>query len=116
MATLLSTALNDARALLLDQTTPYRYPDADLVGYVNNGVATMYRLRPDFHLSAVLPTFSVGTLTAEIPDFIVSEGFYPALIDFVVHRAQMRDDQYVDEGISAVFIEKFRAQLLGLGA
>ena len=112
----IAKAVEDARAFLNDRKQPYRYEDADLVQYANEAFATMFRLRPDFRLYGAVPSFDPAVMTAELPSFVEAEGYYPAFVDYVVHRALMRDDQYMDGGISALLVEKFRAQLIGTGA
>lgn len=106
----------DAARVILQDTDTVRYPDEDLVQYANDCMSTMYRLRPDFALASPLVSRSTADLSTPLPDFLFEAGYEPAMVDFIVHRAQMRDDQYHDEGISVMMLEKFLSQMLGLGA
>lgn len=113
MAKSSTQTLGDVRAFLNDRTAPYRYDDADLLQYLEEGIAVMYRLRPDFHVVATQPTGL--SLSTTLPAFIERDGYYPALCDYVVSRAEMRDDQYVDEGLAMLLMQKFQSALLAAG-
>lgn len=98
----------DARALLQDTYTPYRYSEADLIRVLNSAVLEARRLRPDLFLPAyTLPEFSVaGDSTASI------EAMYrPAFVYYMVGKAQLRDDEVDQDSRATVFLNKFVAQL-----
>ena len=67
------------------------------MGYLNDGISTMYRIRPDLRISTgwvahtpyALPADSATALPVDVDD-----NFKPALVEWIVGRAFMRDTQY----------------------
>jgi hypothetical protein len=106
--------LTEARRLLQDQNTPYRYPDVDLVDAINIGLQEARRLRADLFIPQdfVVPYLDTsGTLdtTAQVPLDVM---YRPALVFYIVGRAQIRDDEATTDARSSAFIQKFISQLL----
>ncbi len=116
--TTVKAAISSVRGVIQDQMTPYRYSDADLVAYLNEGIATMFRIRPDFMVGAgwgvpapyVLPTDAETPLPPVIADF-----YFAPLVEWISGRAFLRDTQYGEGGVSLAFHEKMRAALLTTG-
>lgn len=116
--TTVAQVIDSVRGLLQDRQTPYRYSDADLVGYLNEGLATMYRIRPDFMVGLgwqaepafVLPADAGADIPALIADFYLAP-----LVEWITGRAFMRDVQYGEGGVAAAYTEKMRAALLTTG-
>lgn len=103
----------EARRVLQDQITPYRYPDADLVEALNIGLQEARRLRADLFLPAFTqPWFdSSGTIdTAKaVP---IDQMYRSSLLYYVVGRAQLRDDESTTDQRAAALLTKFAAQML----
>ena len=115
MARTVKDAVDQARALLQDSDTPYRYSDTDLVAYLNNGLAEIKRLRPDvFSPSISTSTFSYTTsdigATTALP---LDEMFFPAVVDYITAYSEFRNDQAVNTGRGALFSQLFAARLRG---
>lgn len=105
-----------ARALLQDTNAAlYRFSDVDLTIYVNEGLAAIYRLRPDFmtQLAAWAPP-QVAAPTDVLPE-PVNTWYVASLVDYVAGRAMMRDDQFMEDGKAAALISKMQAALLQSG-
>jgi hypothetical protein len=103
--------VTEARRLLQDQTSPYRYPDDDLVSALNLGILTARRLRPDLFLNvSPLPSFSAVDTTV----FTMDEQYRVAFIYFIVGHAQLRDEEDTQDNRAAAFIGKFTTQLVTL--
>lgn len=111
--------LDSVRGLLQDRVAPYRYSDDDLVGYLNEGLAAMYRIRPDFMVGLGWQAQPDYTLPADantaLPT-VVADFYHAPLVDWISARAFMRDTQYGEGGVAVAFTEKMRAALLTTGA
>jgi len=90
-----------ARAVLSDQSATYRWPTADLVDYLNEGVAELWSRRPETRCLAdgsvadrELVAYDAGT-EAYSGLAAVDDEWGGALVDFVVYRALDADG--VDE-------------------
>lgn len=116
MATLstVSQYIDQARILLQDSISPYRYPDADLLLCLNDAMLETRRLRPDLFLSAefTLPSFSANDSTA----VGIDEQYRMAILYYIVGMAQLRDDEATDDARAAGFIAKYKVSMLGLEA
>jgi hypothetical protein len=44
----------------------------------------------------------------------ISDDYLIPLVDYVVHRAELRDDEFTVDGRSSVLLQKFKATLLGI--
>jgi hypothetical protein len=110
--------LEEARRLLQDEYTPYRYPDEDLVDAMNIGLMEARRLRPDLFLPLFdIPWFD-PTKTAPGTDLAKPVTLDPmyrgTLVYYVVGRIQLRDDEPTVDQRAAGLLQKFTAQLLSI--
>lgn len=99
--------IDDARVDLQD-TAGVRYTTAQLLGYANDGVQEMFRYRPDFLLgryTAASTTYVVGD-TLPIPN-----QYRMLLTNYLVFRAEVRDDEYAVDGRAAAFLGRFEKEL-----
>ncbi|WP_458763666.1 hypothetical protein [Cupriavidus basilensis] len=77
----------------LNDADKVRYPDATLLGYVNDGVAEVYALRPDLRF---------GKFGVALPDLLPGDTFplspqhAVAMQHYLVYRAEMKDDEHVN--------------------
>ena len=105
--------MEEARRLLQDEISPYRYPDDDLVDSLNIGLMEARRLRADLFL----PLFDIpwtdpsGTIDEDTP--ITMDPMYrQSLVYYMVGRMQLRDDEPTADQRAASLMTKFTAQLL----
>lgn len=107
--------INDARVLLndvvLDDTTVTRYTEAQMLTYAREALVSARRLRPDLFLS---------NLTGALPEFTTSSAFplderYKVpVVDYIVHRCEIRDDEFVVSGKAEGMFVKFKSAFIGL--
>lgn len=113
MARTVKDAVDQARALLQDTVSPYRYSDDDLLAYLNNALAEAKRLRPDLFA----PNISTTTFTYDATDLsaatalTLDDMFFPAVVDYMAAYAEFRNDQAVESGRAAIFTQMFAAKL-----
>lgn len=107
--------LNDARVLLndviFDDTTMPRYTDVQLMVYARQAVVETRRVRPDLFLSNLTTDFPAFTPTNDIP---IPEQYVVPLVDYVVARAEMRDDEFAVDGRATALLKKFKAGLVSV--
>lgn len=107
--------INDARVVLNDQiedaNTIPRYTEPQLLSYARAALVEARRLRPDLFLSNLTGAFPQFTATDTIP---IPEEYAVALADYVIHRAEMRDDEFAVDGRAVVLLQKFKSGMLAL--
>jgi len=107
--------MNDARVLLNDEITDLnptpRYTEAQLMSYARSALIEARRVRPDLFLSNLTTSFAAYTAASTIP---ISDDYLLSLVDYVVHRAELRDDEFAVDGRSSTLYQKFKASLLGI--
>lgn len=104
-----SDYITDARRLLLDEAAPYRYPDADLISALNNGITEAARLRPDLFFK----TLRTGA-PANVSSGAVSMDFRyrTTLLNYIVGFVQLRDDEATQDQRAGALLARFAAQLM----
>lgn len=105
-----------ARVLLLDQVEPYRYPTADLVESLNEGILEARRLRPDLlktYFRTSLPDFSTATMSSAVP---IDPQYRVAFIYYICGQAQLRDEENTQDARASAFLNKFISQMTTLQA
>lgn len=101
----------DAARLDLNDADKTRYSDADLLKFANDGVRTIFQMRPDLFIGNMAYDFGVDALIgATIP---ISGIYKPVLQDYIVFRAQKRDDEHVNDGHVPAALAWFKERLLG---
>ena len=107
--------MDDARVLLNDEITALnpdpRYTEAQLMSYARSALIEARRVRPDLFLSYLTTSFAAYTASSTIP---ISDDYLLPLVDYVVHRAELRDDEFAVDGRSATLYQKFKSGLLGI--
>lgn len=102
--------VTQCRTLLQDKGSPYRYPDADLVLNLNNGITEMLKLRPDLFLGITpLPQFDGTSNTTDVVP--IDPMYRMPLVYYMVGMAQLRDDEEVQDQRAAAFMAMFNAKL-----
>lgn len=107
--------LEDARILLLDEVEPYRYSSRSLVRALNNGILEGRNIRPEIFKSyfrTTLPSYSETNLTASVD---IPPQCRMAFLYYMCGMAQLRDDESTQDSRAALFLSKFRSQLLMVG-
>ena len=109
--------LVEARRLLQDERTPYRYPEADLIDALNIGLLETRRLRADLFLPLFeIPYFDpVASGVANHP--VPMDAMYrSALVYYICGRAQLRDDEATTDQRAAGFMQKYLGQMMSVQA
>src|SRR5262245_54429235 len=107
--------IEEARRLLQDEVTPYRYPQNDLIDALNIGLLEARRLRPDLFL----PVFTIAWFdpsgTPDLTKTVPMDPMYrQTLIYYMVGRAQLRDDEPTTDQRSGAFLQKFTSQMMSV--
>lgn len=104
----------DARVLLQDTVSVYRYSDAELIENLNLGLLEMRRLRPDLMIASFSGSIPKYTLSSQT---VACDAMYrPALLYYICGQAQLRDDETTQDSRATVFLNKFTSQMLTIGA
>lgn len=114
MAIVPSSVIATAREILQDTVADYRYTDASLYVGLNMALREAKRLRPDIWLSEgkLQPVPTITTTNAGEP-LPIDEQFENAITFFVVGWAELRDDQYSQEGRAPALMGQFKQSLIG---
>ncbi len=104
-------AVLDEARLLLNDPTKVRYPESYLLVMANNAFLEAYRVRPDLFFSTITAGWvdKLATDTFPLPDFL-----RPAVVNYVIARAELRSALYDDKGKLAALFADFRQQLLSV--
>lgn len=88
-----------------------RFPDADLMSAVNDGIQQIRTKRPDaflgFGLRNTIPLYVNDATPLPFDDI-----FYAPLLYYVVGRSEITEDTYTDDGRAVALTNKFVAMLL----
>lgn len=118
MATLetVSDYVSDARTLLQDTITPYRYSDLELVVGLNITIDDTRRLRPDLFLGdgtttnfGSIPSFAAADSTV----VEIENGFRYAVLLGMLGHTILRDQEDVQDARAAIFMRLWRDKLVG---
>lgn len=105
--------LTDARVLLLDEVSPYRYDDASLITALNVTLLEARRLRPDlfvYRYCGTVPSFST---TQTDNDVYIEEPFRLAILFGTVSHALARDQEDIQDSRSSSYMGMFNDILVG---
>lgn len=106
---------DDARVVLNDQmasaSSVVRYTEAQLLGYARSALIDARRIRPDLFLSNLTGAFPAFTGESTVP---LPEDYLIPLVDYVIGRAELRDDEFSADGRAGAMIQKFKAGMLGV--
>lgn len=102
------------RAIVQDQAQPFRYQDNELYFNLTEALADARRMRPDLFLFMGLDTAPLlVTSAAANTQFPIPWQYVPAFIDYVISRAESRDDTYTDDSRAAAFAARFIQRMTG---
>lgn len=138
MAKTYQNLLTEAREILQDSQSPFRYTDATLLNQLNRALMELGRLRPD----AFTDRFDDESGDIIVPEVVVSDAtpdsdpdeldvdedsqvaltssidwpmqFYPAMVAYVIGSAELTDDEFTDDGRAATLLSIFKTEILGL--
>lgn len=108
MASTLQDIVSTARFELNDDDKE-RYSDGMLLTFAQDGLATMKSIRPDLFLADMALDPTVLTLASPFPLDLM---FKPVLQDYVVMRAQRRNDEHVNTGHVTMMAKFFEGRLM----
>jgi len=114
MAKTVADLISEARSLLQDTDTPYRYSDSDLIAYLNTAMPEARRKRPDLFVTywgGDSPSFTVADITAAT-DFPLDEMYYMPFVYFVVGMAELRDDEFAVDNRAVSLLNAFTGKLI----
>jgi len=117
MAKTYGTLLDEAREILQDTLTPYRYSESLLINQLNRGLQSMGRIRPDaFWDTFILDDIVIAEVTPATlgVTFPLHMQFYSPLISFVVAWAEVIDDEFSNDGRAAQLLANFKTELVAL--
>lgn len=107
--------VDEARTLLQDLVNTggvsYRYPDTQLVRYLNMACLDAYRVRPDLflkNLTFTVPSFSASAMTTAVS---IEYGFRVMFTEYMAGRAQLSDQEDTTDARAAALIKMFQTQL-----
>jgi hypothetical protein len=101
-----------ARSIMQDQSQPYRYADTELYNGLYEAMSIARVIRPDMFLVVGLDTAPAFlTPASSTLPFPLAWQFTPAFVDFVVFRAESRDDTFTDDSRAQQFLTTFKAQI-----
>lgn len=106
----------DARVLLQDTVSPYRYSDAELVENINLGLLEIRRLRPDLLMASFRSTFPSYSANSTSTSVAVDVQYRMSLLYYICGMAQLRDDEATQDVRASGFLNKFTSQMLTIGA
>lgn len=117
MAKSYQNAIDEAREILQDTETEYRYPDTTLLNILNRALQEIGRIRPDAFWSTfatddiVIPEITSGTLTNT---FALPMQFFLPVVSFIVAWTEVLDDEFTQDGRAGMLLTQFKQQVLSL--
>jgi hypothetical protein len=107
--------IHDARVLLQDEVTPYRYSDAQMVTALNYAFMEVRRIRPDVvksFFNSSLPTYSTASPSTTVA---LDPQYRVAFLYYICGMTQLRDDEATQDARASGFMNKFTSSLLAAG-
>lgn len=117
MAKTYQTAIDEAREILQDTDTPYRYDDSILLNILNRALQELGRIRPDAFWSTfvtddiVIPEVASIDLSTTFP---LPSQFYLPVVSFIVAWSEVLDDEFTQDGRAGMLLQQFKTQVLSL--
>lgn len=97
--------ISSARVVLNDEDS-VRYTDAQLEEYANDAIREMKILRPDWFLGQYTATPTTYTSASTVP---VPDSYIVFIKDYLVFRANLRDEEATSESRASAFLSRFRS-------
>lgn len=114
MARTVAQVVATARTITQDQLQPYRVPDSELVGYVSEAVGEARRVRPDLFLSSFRDTIPYYTESLMATTYVsLPDMYFAHLVNYVAGRADLREDEFSQDGRAMALMNAFGVALTG---
>lgn len=110
MAVTIQAVIDLARNTLNDDDK-VRWTDAECLSYAQNGMDSIYELRPDLFIGQ-FSTFDSAALELVTP-LPIEERFRRQLADYIVMRCETKDDESVVTDRAALAYKFFESRLVG---
>lgn len=104
-----STLITHARMLLQDTVEPYRYTDQSMLGIINECMLEARRVRPDLFLGRLREDLDFVDTTGD--DLPLKQQFFGPMLNFLVGRAEMRDDEFANDKRAITLYSAFHASM-----
>lgn len=98
----------DLARIPLNDTDKVRYSDATLLAFVNHGMLTLTKRRPDLFIGQYANLPNGEKVLADA--FPLPAGYVQTLADYVTARAESIDDESVNSGRAAAFMQLFGSE------
>lgn len=98
----------DLARIPLNDNDKVRYTDATLLIYGNQGILQILKRRPDLFVGQ-FGSLPAGDATLD-DMFPLPASHVQTLADYVTARAEMADDEHVNSGRAAAFVQLFTAE------
>lgn len=112
----IAQCISEARSILQDTATPYRYPEADLYVIFTSAMSEARRMRPDLFLATIFDAIPSYTEANAADPFPITEIYWIAVVNYLVGRAELRDDQFNSDARASALLSSFKAQLTSSAA
>lgn len=101
----------DRARVLLNDPDKVTFTDNDLLKWAEEALFVLQNKRPDLFVGQLTSLPDTYTLGDDVP---VSPRYIPALVDYVVGRSQLKDDEHVLRERAAAFFNLFSSQTTGV--
>ena len=115
MARTVGQVVSAARAIIQDTRPTFRITDADLAGYVSEAIAEARRMRPDLFASTFrnpMPYYTPANFNTVLP---IPDFYFTHIVNYVVGRADLREDEFAQDGRAITLLTAFGVALTGGG-
>jgi len=108
MPTLFSTVITNSRVDLND-VAGTRYTDSQLIGFANDGIREIKKVRPDLFFNTYATALSTFVSNDNVP---IDDIYVQFLKDYIVFRAGLREDEDNSINRAAAFFARFKNGLI----
>lgn len=103
----------DLARITLNDADKVRDSDPDLAKFVNSGLDEFYMLRPDLFIGSFTAAAASEGHQLELAEPLPIDGRWKQLLaDYVVARAQTKDDEHVNSNRVALMLRTLEARLV----
>ncbi len=102
----------EARVLLQDNMSPYRYSDTSMKMALALALLQMRKMRPDIFIGVTAPSLTPSSAdTVSLP---IDEVYRLPLLNFMAGYVQLRDEEGGSEQRASMFMNAFATQIMGV--
>lgn len=108
----IADSITRSRQIVQDLAIPYRHSDDKLLGYFNDALSDVRRLRPDYFIGTMnTPTFyDSSNLTDPFP---IDYTIFTAITAFIAGMVGLEDDEFAQDGRAETLHNRFIVKLTG---